>query len=100
MREANVCERKKSIAGFYSRNTDLARSDKRMARDELLDDRHRTRRGFDCWWRDFAAETCLVVVEETTMRDDVLRNLIEAFGKFSKWNLLATSNTFDQTEIG
>ena len=70
------------------------------AAQRSFDHGHRTFPGFHGRWQDFPGQPGLVVVEETTMLDDLLRDWVESLGEFSEWNFFAATDTFDQAEIG
>ena len=82
VREAHIGHREQSVSGFYRFDSDLSRAHKRVARNDLLDDGHGPRFRFKRRRRDLAGQTCFVVVEETTVFDDIPRNRIQSFGEF------------------
>src|ERR1051325_7082219 len=77
VRKAHVGKRKQRVTRLHRCNTDLPGGDERMPRDDLRDDRHRAWSSLERRGRDLSGESCFVVVEQTTVRNDVLRDRIE-----------------------
>src|SRR6185295_18032960 len=103
MREAYVSNSKERVSRLHRRNTNFSSLNKRMPRNDLLDDSHRPVRlfrwGTERWWRHFTRYSRFVVIEEPTVFNDVSGDGIEAARELLEWDLLATTNTFHEPEI-
>src|SRR2546430_651716 len=100
MREANICNGKERITGFDCFDSNLSRLHESMTRDDLFHDVHRTLLRFECRRLYLSGETRFVVIEETAVFDNRFRDSVKAARELFQRNLLAATNTFDQTEIG
>src|SRR5882724_5598715 len=99
MREAYIGNGKQRVSRLHRSHANFAGSHKRVPRDDLLCDRHPAswlfRGSFEPRRRYFTCHSCFVVVEESAVFDDVLRNRIKTACELFEWNLLAATNAFD-----
>src|SRR6266545_6478593 len=104
MREAHVRDSKQRVARLHCRHTNFTGTHKGMTRNNLFGDRHRAlrlfSRSFQRWRRYLTGHSRFVVVEESTIFDDVFGDWIEAARELFERNLFLPTNAFNQAEVG